>query len=197
MIKEFFSFIKESVENLTFNNTEPCDLAWMNIDDVKSLISNTFESKIVSDNPNRTILKSKWHLLDREREMNRLMYKDEVFYGEHDIYFHIVHNDFLIIRGTKETLDDCLKNLQEKNHLIRNDKIDSVDKNSLILVGKDFHFIEFAFSPIPDGREFVRTQDGKIHTMNSMGCGIDIRLGSKISYYSDLLVGSHIEVVER
>ena len=174
----------------TFKDVEPCDLIYMTREQIIELISNTFESEVIEDDPEWTIVKSKWKVLEKDNELTKLRMKD-ILDIEDYVYFHIYPDDYTIVRGAH--IQEFLKKAQSINNSIRVDG--GTEGQSLILKGKDFYEILFALSPIPKGESSVITEDDEWYSLKSLGCGGDIRLdGKKISYYSDLMVGSDFEM---
>jgi len=174
-----------------FKNTKVTDLVTMYNDDIVKVISNTFESKTISNNPDWTIVESKWEILDKEREMNKLMFKD--FLNEKfKVYFHIAYDDFVVVRGNDRELEKYLEEIKIEDDRIYN----SNERNggSLILNGKNFYYLYYAFRPLEKNRDFIR-ENGEYYTLNSMGCDVDIRLdNSCLQYFSDLLIGTQIQI---
>ena len=50
----------------TFKDVEPCDLVYMTRDQIIELISNTFESEVIENDPEWTIIKSKWSIIHKD-----------------------------------------------------------------------------------------------------------------------------------
>ena len=98
-IKLFENFGEVDIETITssdtFKSVDVTDLVLMNLEQVKTLISNTFESEIVFDTPVKTVIKSKWKVLEKEDEMTSRRLED-IIDDTFDVYFHIYPQDYMI-----------------------------------------------------------------------------------------------------
>ena len=176
----------------TFKDVEPSDLVYMTREQIVTLISNTFKSEVIEDDPEWTIIKSKWSIIHKDNEMTKLSMKDILDVEEY-VYFHIFPDTYTIIRGSSDKLSDFLKKAQSVDGKITTNG--GTEGQSMILKGRKFYEILYALQPIPKGESSVTNEDGDWFSLNSMSCGGDIRLdGKKISYYSDLLIGSQVEL---
>ena len=186
ILRFFESFGSEQ----TFKDIEPSDLVYMTREQIITIISNTFESEVIEDDPEWTIIRSKWKVLHKDNEMTKLSLEDILDIEEY-VYFHIFPDDFKIVRGSSDKLSDFLRKAQSIDKSIVVDG--GTEGQSLILKGRNFYEILYALAPIPKGEQSVDF-DGDWYSLGSMGCG-DVRLdGKKVSYYSDLLVGSQIDL---
>lgn len=187
ILRFFESFGSEK----TFKDIEPSDLIYMTREQIITIISNTFESEVMEDDPEWTIIRSKWKVLHKENEMTRLSLAD-ILDTEEYVYFHIFPDDYTIVRGNSDKLSTFLKKAKSVDNSIRVNG--GTEGQSLILKGRKFFEILYALAPIPKGEQSVDF-DGDWYSLNSMSCGGDIRLdGKKISYYSDLLIGGQVEM---
>ncbi len=186
ILRFFESFGSEQ----TFKDIEPSDLTYMSREQIITIISNTFESEVIEDDPEWTIIRSKWKVLHKDNEMTKLSLEDILDIEEY-VYFHIFPDDFKIVRGNSDKLSEFLRKAQSIDKSIVVDG--GTEGQSLILKGRSFYEILYALAPIPKGEQSVDF-DGDWYSLGSMGCG-DVRLdGKKVSYYSDLLVGSQIDL---
>lgn len=193
-IKKFESF----TEKLTFSSVKPTDLAWLDREQIVDIISNTFESKVVSHDPTWTIVESKWHLIGKEDELERRGLS-KLIGKEFKIFFILFPEDYLIIRGSsKEQISEFVTYAKGKNSSIVDTKDDYTNGNSFstILRGRKFYNILWSFYPIPKGKDSIH-KDGEIYSLKSMGCDGDptIRINN-IDYFSDLLIGTDVEMME-
>jgi hypothetical protein len=187
ILKFFESFSSEQ----TFKNTEPSDLVYLTREQIIELISNTFDSEVIEDDPEWTIIRSTWKVIHKDNEMTKLSLENILDIEEY-VYFHIHSDDFTIVRGSSDKLQDFLRKAQSIDKSIVVDG--GTEGQSLILKGRRFFQILYSLAPIPKGEHSVDF-DGDWYSLESMGCGGDIRLdGKKISYYSDLLVGGQIDL---
>lgn len=105
----------------------------------------------------------------------------------------VKYNHYTIVRGNSDKLSGFLKKAKSVDSRISVDG--GTEGQSLILKGKEFYELLYAFSPIPKGESSLVNEDGEWFSLKSMSCGGDIRLdGEKISYYSDLMIGSDFEM---
>jgi hypothetical protein len=183
-----FSMFKESNEIKTFENTLPEDVVLMENDEIIDLISNTFESKVISTDPNYTIIESSWHNLDAS-------YVDEELKGVNmKVYFHIIkptskYDQFVIFRGEKDKLEEILEKAKAKYPNVTGE----IGNGSLSLKGKHFPRVLHSLQPIPKGEEGVDVND-YFYSLNGLGCSVDIRTGrGNMAYFSNLLVGSDVQ----
>lgn len=192
------SFSESFKSDKTLKDYFPTDLAYLNRQDIIDIISNTFDTEVVSSDPKWTILKSKWHVIDKEDELTKLR-MDEYIDEQADVYFFIQPDDFLIVRGNKdnEKLTNFIDDVKSIDSRIKTTSTGH-DSGSLILKGRKFYNIFFAFAEIPKGESSI-DKDGDYFSLQNMGCSGDVRLdGKTIAYYADLMIGIHVEMdVER
>ncbi len=174
----------------TFSDIYPSDLTYMTREQIVELISNTFESEIVSNDPEWTIVKSKWEVIHKDDDITKST-MEEILDIKKDVFFHISKNSYKIIRGDSEDISNFIR----KNSL----NIPNLDteSGSLILSDGTFYEIFFALKPIPKGEGDMQDENGDYYHLHSMSCGSDIRLQNEenISYFSDLLIGSDVIMV--
>jgi hypothetical protein len=184
-----------------FSTLCPRDLAWLTPDQVVDTISNTFESKVISNQEfpkySYITIESTWHILDRNEKWNLLRYQDnhEFLTQKYRIYFLLyIHKDkydqFLILRGEKNKLDEFVGYAKSKNSNLTNDPIND---RSVILHRPDFCQICWSTYPVPGEMDSISVND-KFHNINAFGA-LDVSGDSKtFTYFSDLLIGSHLEL---
>ena len=68
ILRFFESFGSEQ----TFKDIEPSDLTYMSREQIITIISNTFESEVIEDDTEWTIIRSKWKVLHKDNEMTKL-----------------------------------------------------------------------------------------------------------------------------
>ena len=171
----------------SFENTFPHELLLMEDKEIFDLISNTFESKVISSDPKWMIIESEWSHIDNDGdEFIRLQNRD-LMSESFKIYFHIFKEKYSIIRGESSELMKFLNLAKTKFPPI---KSGGTDDSSMIVEGRMFPRLVYALTPVPKGKEFS-VVDGEYYSLNSMGCSSDIRFSSKtIAYFSNLLIGS-------
>lgn len=190
-----------NVEKLNFENTRPIDLSWLEREELIDIIFNTFESKIISDNPKWTTIESDWKMLS-ESEYD-LIGNDFLKNKTFKIYFHIYtpkksEDKFVIIRGsTPDEISKFVKFSQKKNPKVIDRKYGNYENGnsfSTILEGRYFSRLFWAFKPIPNGKDFIM-ENGKFISLQNMLCDVDLRMGGKnLGYFSDLLIGLQIQI---
>lgn len=182
--------LNEATEVKTFENTQPHELALMLDNEIIDLISNTFKSKVVSSDPNWLIIESDWKHIENDPYL--LLWNDKLIGKTYKVYFHIFKDDFLVIRGNTETLQNFLDEAQSKFPEIS--KSGGTEGSSIIIKGRMFPNLLFALAPIPKGQDVV-IKDGEYYSLSSMSCSIDITMRNKnIAYYSNLLIGSTLDL---
>ena len=187
-IKKF----NEATEIKTFENTQPHELALMLDNEVIDLISNTFKSKVISSDPNWLIIESDWKHIENDGNEFTNLQNAKLIGKTYKVYFHIFKDDFVVIRGNTETLQNFLDEAQSKFPEIS--KSGGTEGSSMIIKGRMFPNLLFALAPIPKGQDFVK-KDGEYYSLSSMGCSTDISMRNKnIAYYSNLLIGSTLDL---
>jgi len=184
-----FNMFNESSEIKTFQNTYPEEVVLMEDNEIIDLISNTFESKVISSEPNYIIIESEWHNLDDKyvnQELNDITMK---------VYFHITkstdkYNQYVIFRGEKDKLEDVLEKAKSKYPNITGE----VGDGSLTLKGKHFPRVLYSLQPIPKGEEGIDVND-YYYYLHSLNCSSSVRLNDKsnMAYFSNLLIGAEVE----
>lgn len=180
----------ESTELKTFQNTYPKDIGLMEDKEIIDLISNTFQSKVISIDPNWIVIESEWEHIDENDEFIKLQNRDLIG-KKFKIFFHIFKDDFLILRGDNEKLEEYLNEAKRKFPNIT--QTGGTEGSSMIIRGRRFPNLLYAFAPIPKNKESVFV-DGEYYSLSSMSCSTDIRIQDKtIAYFSNLLIGSSVK----
>ena len=176
---------------MDFNENIAADLSWMTREDIIATISNTFESEIVSDDPDWTIIKSKWKLINGAGYPNSSedFLRNKLF----QIYFFIYKvrfdgDNFMIIRGNNDDLEKYLKEVVKKV-----DAKYRLTDNSAIYEKKNLSRVFWASQIINKGEERAEIENN-IFLMQNMLWDIDVSLreNRNLAYLSDLLIGTHL-----
>ena len=103
----------------------------------------------------------------------------------------------MIVRGSSnDEVSEFVKYAKTKDNNITTESDDYTNGSgfSAILKGRKFYRILWSLCPIPKGQEVVE-KDGEYYSLASMGCDVDPRIDDEsIAYYSDLLIGTNIEI---
>jgi hypothetical protein len=182
----------ETSEIKTFGNTFPHELLLMEDNEIVDLISNTFESKVISSDPKWMVIESEWSHIDNDGDEFTKLQNNDLMGESFKVYFHIFKEDYSIIRGESSELIKFLNLAKSKFPKIK--KSGGTEGSSMIIEGRMFPRLVYALATIPKGKDFVDV-DGEYYSLNSMGCSSDIRFSKTIAYFSNLLIGSTLSQV--
>lgn len=195
-MKRILKFYESFGSTDTFKDVQTTDLVYLTLEQIIALVLNTFESEIINDNPKKTVIKSKWKVLEKENEMTSKMLSD-IIDDEFEVYFHIYPQDYIIVRGEPTKLNEFLTKVQSIDKSIK--QSGGTEGKSVILKGKNFYNILYSLPSDVDDHDYDDLGEYDWNNdwdyLRSMGCGGDLRLeGKTIAYYSDLLIGTQMEM---
>lgn len=163
------------------------DYLSLNREEVIKCISNTFNSKVISNDTNWTIIEIEWKRLTNEGILLKMLEDVE---DNQKVYIYLISSDdkydwSVILRSkNNDTIEKTANNLVSKGGVIKN------DKKTIIDIGKTY---AISFSKgIIDPYESISKDGHLINTIFNLEINLD--KNEPISYYFDLLIGTNIKI---
>lgn len=179
---------------MKIHNLNSADLAWMSIDQIKEMLSEAYNGKVVNDDPEWTVIEIDWSLSCSEEYLHPNMFV--VLSGlTYKVYITLVPDDFMVIRNkSEEVLEELFKIFKRKYISLKREDVTNNGKvNSLIVTGKQMYDIHMSLTQIPKGKQSHK-ENGRNYLLNKV-CGGDVTFNNKpFSYNFDLIIGTHLEI---
>lgn len=182
------------MNKITLNNIKRQDLAYLDLDTIIEIISNTFETKVVSYNKKYTVLEVEWEILNKEDKYFGFI-QDNVN-KKYKIYLTILYDSHFIVRYDNiDQLNEYLIFCKSIDSKIKNTSYIDESNKSIILGGKNnFYQIKYSFLLIPKNKDHVIINN-KHDWLRDFNCDGSADLSDEkfISSYLDLNIGFHIK----